>query len=610
MMRFQTSAASGHVNKQILIPAPPSKTRRTNTPMFNAKHHFDSQFIPARSVLATHLILLFTAFALCPCPVYATVRDVTKPPYNAAGDGVTDDTTAITTAIEAMQPGDTLLFPCTTSSTYLINSQLTIIQNSHGVLLSDVTVDGSGCAIIKDQYSNTGTPTGKIMVIGGTGRSIDANYGSAVALSAVANELSTSFTTVSSLAVNPGDYVYLCQGGQDGSATPGASCPQSGTNGICDPNGCRGEVLKVASVSGNAVTVTTALHDTYDPVANFAVAQKISNPLTGITVKNITFDGNGTNAYGLVLAGVAYSTVSGVTARKVQGAAIFGGGDFNVAWSNITVTQAGSEDCGAAAHFEQQGNLSVNTLSISQENQQQAGGSGTCFINAGAFGFSLTGSANSTITNLTVDATGAYGRPFKTAAARWNILNSVTVQNGSQVYDNGVTIEYYSSHNTFNECVVTNNGKSGSGTGNAGINLMGNFNQYNIFSNCTVTGNGNVQFYDGYFDVLRLGTDVANAIVGGTYTGSNTAEAVILLEASSNSVSGVTINGPGSLGIEMDQANGNAPGAPNACINNNVFVAGTGLIGGIYAAFGNDSGSGNQLNDLSSNLTPGTCTAP
>jgi len=521
--------------------------------------------------------------------------------YGALGDGIHNDTLNINSAIAALQPGDTLLFPCTTNSTYLITSQLTIN-------VSDVTVDGSGCAIIKDQYSNTGTPTGKIMVVGGTGISIDANYGSAVALSAVANELSTSFTTVSSLGVNPGDYVYLCQGGQDGSATPGASCPQSATNGICDPAGCRGEVLKVASVSGNVVTVTTALHDTYDPVANSAVAQKISNPLTGITVKNITFDGNGTNAYGLVLAGVAYSTVSGVTARRVQGAAIFGGGDFNVAWTNITVTQAGSEDCGAAAHFEQQGNLSINTLSISQENQQQAGGSGTCFINAGAFGFSLTGSANSTITNLTVDATGAYGRPFKTTAARWNILNSVTVQNGSQVYDNGITIEYYSSHNTFNECVVTNNGKSGSGTGNGGINLTGNFNQYNIFSNCTVTGNGNVQFYDGYFDALRLGTDAANAIVGGTYTGSGTAEAVILLEASGNSVSGATINGPGSLGIEMDPATGNAPGAPKACINNNVF--GTGLTGGIYAAFGSDSGSGNQLNGLSSNLTPGTCTAP
>ncbi len=567
--------------------------------MFDAKPHFHSQFIRSRSMFPTPVILLLVALTLCPGRVYATVQNVLS--YGALGDGIHNDTSNINSAIAALQPGDTLLFPCTTNSTYLITSQLTIN-------VSDVTVDGSDCAIIKDQYSNTGTPTGKIMVIGGTGTSIDANYGSAVALSAVANELSTSFTTVSSLAVNPGDYVYLCQGGQDGSATPGASCPQSGTNGICDPAGCRGEVLKVASVSGNVVTITTALHDTYDPVANSAVAQKISNPLTGITVKNITFDGNGTNAYGLVLAGVAYSTVNGVTARKVQGAAIFGGGDFNVAWSNITVTQAGSEDCGAAAHFEQQGNLSVNTLSISQENQQQAGGSGTCFINAGAFGFSLTGSANSTITNLTVDATGAYGRPFKTTAARWNILNSVTVQNGSQVYDNGVTIEYYSSHNTFNECVVTNNGKSGSGTGNAGVNLTGNFNQYNIFSNCTVTGNGNVQFYDGYFDALRLGTDAANAIVGGTYTGSGTAEAVILLEAFSNSVSGATINGPGSLGIEMDPATGNAPGAPKACINNNVF--GTGLTGGIYAAFGSDSGSGNQLNGLSSNLTPGTCTAP
>src|SRR2546425_10722770 len=193
MMRFQTSAASGHVNNQILIPAPPSKTRRMNTPMFNAKHHFDSQFIPARSVLATHLILLFTAFALCPRPVYATVRDVTKPPYNAAGDGVADDTTAITTAIGAMQPGDTLLFPCTTSSTYLINSQLTIIQNSHGVLLSDVTVDGSGCAIIKDQYSNTGTPTGKIMVIGGTGAPGRGNHGPGAGLWLPRDALSSKF---------------------------------------------------------------------------------------------------------------------------------------------------------------------------------------------------------------------------------------------------------------------------------------------------------------------------------------------------------------------------------------------------------------------------------
>jgi hypothetical protein len=311
----------------------------------------------------------------------------------------------------------------------------------------------------------------------------------------------------------------------------------------------------------------------------------------------------------LVLAGVVYSTVSGVTARNVQGAAVVGGGDFNVAWSNITVTNAGSSDCGAAAHFEQQGNLSVNSLSISQENQQFQLGTGTCFINAGAFGFNLSGSANSTISNLSVDATLAKGRPFKFAAARYNVFNSVTVQNGSSIDDNGLTIQYYSSHNTFNNCVVTNYGTSGIGTGNAGINLFGNYNQYNIFNNCTVTGNGNIQLFDSYFDRLGLGTDSNNAVVGGTYT-SNSAGGygVVVLEGSYDTVSGATVSGPATYGIGMAGPRGGgytAQGAPNACINNNVL---SNVTNSIYANSSSDVGSGNQPNN--GNLTVGTCTAP
>lgn len=555
-------------------------------------------------------MLLLAASTLCQSEVHATVRNVES--YGAKGDGTTNDTAAIGNAIAALQPGDTLLFPCATGNTYLIQSQLTIN-------VTDVIVDGSSCAIIKDTYSNTGVPNGRVMVIGGNGTSLYATYGSSVALSGVANEMSTSFGTITSLGVNPGDYIYLCQGGTDGSATPGASCPRSGTNGICDPAGCRGEILKVASVSGNTVTVTTSLHDTYDPVANSAVAQRISSPLTGITVRNITFDGSGTNAYGLVLAGVAYSTVTGVTAKNVQGAAIFGGGNFNVSWSNISITQAGSEDCGAAAHFEQQGNLALNMISVSQENQQGPSGSGTCFISAGAFGFELSGSANSTIANLTVDATSAKGRPFKLTAGRWNTLSSVTVQNGSSVDDNGITIEYYSSHNTFNDCTVTGNGIPGD-SGTAGINLFGNYNEYNTFNNCTVTGNAGVQFADTYFDRLQLGTDSHNGVVGGTYTGTNGAGSVINLESPYDSVSGATISGPapaGYSGIEMDGANAGAPGATNACINNNVFIPGTPSLTyaiSSYNSNGSDVGSGNQLGSLTNNpngyFTTGTCTAP
>jgi hypothetical protein len=496
--------------------------------------------------------------------------------YGATGNGSTDDTAAINNAIAALSSGSTLFFPC---GTYKTSSQLTLN-------ISNVTLDGGSCAVLHN------TSSGAVMVIGGSGNG-NPNYSPAVALSAIANELNTSFSTVSSLGVAAGDYIRLQQGGKD-------SSNGSGDTG-CDPSGCRGEVLKVASVSSNTITVTTALHDTYNPSVNGATAQKILSPLTGMTVKNITFDGNGSNVYGLEIAGVAESSVTGITSRNVQGSALLNRGDFNVAWSNITVTSAGSAQCGSAVWFENQGNLSVNGLSISNENQ---GASGTGCLYNGAFGFELIASANSTITNLSVDAAGAYGRPFKTTAARYNTFNSPTVKNGVQAY-NGISLEYYSSHNTYNTCTVTNNGAgTGTGTGNAGIITFGNFNQYNSFNNCTVSGNGNVQFYISGYDALRLAQDTHNTVSGGTFTGSNSVQAVLLIEGDGTYINGAIINGPGAQGIYLDTQ------ASNACVNNNTFTLGSGLGTAISANSSGDLGFGNILNLLSSNLTAGTCSPP
>ena len=495
--------------------------------------------------------------------------------YGATGDGSTDDTAAINSAIAALVPGDVLLFPC---GTYKTTSQLTINT-------SNVTVDGGGCATIYNIASGT------VMVIGGAGNG-NPNYGPAAALSATANELGTSFTTDSSLGVTGGDYVRLQQGGKDSSTG-------SGDTG-CDPFGCRGETVKVASVSGNTIMVTTALHDTYS-LANAATAKKILSPLTYVTVKNITFDGSGSNVYGLAVAGVAESTVSGVTSRNVQGAAIINRGNFNVAWSNITVTGAGSAQCGSAVWFENQGDFSVNGMSISNENP---GAPWTGCLYNGAFGFGLIGSANGTIDNLTVDAAGAYGRPFKTTAARWVTFSSLTVKNGVQAY-NGISLEYYSSHNTFNNCVVTNNGVgTGIGTGNAGINSFGNFNQYNTFNNCTVVGNGNVQLMVGNWDALGLGADSNVTINGGTFTGTNTVLPVIAIVGANAYVTSANING------QWGQGGGLYLGSINACVNSNIFVAGAGSSAGILSNSSTNIGSGNVTNGYSSNLTPGTCTAP
>src|SRR6267142_4660487 len=357
--------------------------------------------------LSIALVFLLVGAAVWLCTSNLFPRATTTPPinvmnYGASGNGTTDDTAAIMSAISALGPGDTLLFPC---GTYLTSSQLTINT-------SNVTVDGGSCAIIRN------TASGTIMLIGTSGNG-NPNYGPAVALSATANELSTSFTTVSNLGVTAGDYIYIHQGSKDSSQGSGDTA--------CDTSGCRGETVKVAAVSGNTISVTTALHDTYDPFVNAAVAQRMLGPLTGITLKNITFDGSGSNAYGLALAGVAESTVSGVTSRNVQGAALMNRGDFNVSWSNITVTGAGSAQCGSSAWFENQGNLSINGLSISNENP---GASGTGCLYNGAFGFELIGSSNNTIANLAVDGAGAYGRPMKLGASRWNTLDSITIKNG------------------------------------------------------------------------------------------------------------------------------------------------------------------------------------
>ena len=238
-----------------------------------------------------------------------------------------------------------------------------------------------------------------------------------------------------------------------------------------------------------------------------------------------------------------------------------------------------------------QGEMSVNGMSISN-------------VNPGGSGFALSASAHSNVANLTVDASGANGRPFKTISARWNTFNSVTVKNGVRA-NNGISLEYYSSHNTFNQCVVTNNGAgTGTGTGNAGINSFGNFNQFNTFNNCTVTGNENVQFMISNFDALRLAQDSNVTINGGTFTGTNTVEPVIYIYGSNAYVTSATINGQGAVGLYL--------GSAGACVNNNTFGAGTGsgLAQAISSGSSTNVGSANVLNGLSSNLTSGTCTAP
>lgn len=506
----------------------------------------------------------------------------------ATGNGLDDDTAAIRQCIGFLQPGDTLLFP---AGTYKITSSLVVD-------VANITVDGSlNTAVILASP----TLSGPMLEFGNpSGFCFGCSLGSSVSLSSIATELSTSFTTTSSLGVNAGDYVYISQGGQDYStdtcAMQGQNPPCQGHPTNCDVSGCRGEVLLVQGVSGNTITVATALHDTYDPSANLAGAQKVLNPLAGIVLQDITLNAASVSTIPLSFFGAVSSTVSAVTVTGANDSpssgnyTLYANVSYGLSLNNVTLTSTAVNLAQLGVY--QHGNLSINGLTISGAR------GGAAFFSSGA---------NDTITNLTVDdASGGLGRPFKTTAVRYSTFDSVTVKNGSNNL-NGINIEYYSSHNTFSGCTAKDNSKlGGAQTGNAGINLFGNFNQYNTFSNCTVSGNGNVQFYISSFDALRLAQDSHNSVSGGSFTGTDTTqvEAVMDIEGDSAYVHDATINGPGSYGLLLDAH------ASNACVNTNGFAAGSlpGLLAAINANGTNDRGSGNNYGSVPpGTLQPGTC---
>jgi hypothetical protein len=475
--------------------------------------------------------------------------------YGAIGNGVADDTASINSAISALQSGYTLSFPC---GTYLVSGAL------HTITLSNVTIAGTpGCTTIKASRSfSTMWQLGNNSQSGQTG------------LSAVASELSTSFTAnLGNIGgVSAGDFVILQEGGRDYSTD---SSPGHDTN--CDVSGCRGEVLQISNVSGSTATVSSALHYTYDPNVNAANVKKINNPVTGVTMRDIVLDGAGAVSTGLYISGLVNSTLTNVTAQHVTGWGMATYWSYNIAYNNVSVKYAGNGS-NDAFQLWGLGKANINGMTISN-------------LNSNGFGFGLSTVADSTFTNVTVDATGTSGgRPTKLLAASYNTFNNLTVKNGAGG-DNGISIEYYSSHNTVNTCSVTGNSANG-------IDGFGNYNSYNKFVNCTVSGNTGWQvgqtasalgqFNDNYWEIS-----------GGSYTGANSNN-VLQINGGHFYVHNANVVGPGDNGIVV---NGNY-----GCINSNSF-GGSFNYNSIYF-----SGSGSVANGNSTvgavypnPLPTGTC---
>jgi len=504
----------------------------------------------------------------------ATLTTINVTTFGATGNGSTDDTAAINSAIAALQPGYELFFPC---GTYKISSGLATITKNN------LVIDGqTGCAAGNVTIRSIGGGSTILQV--GSSQSLS----SPTPITATTVDLDKTFqANFSAIGAGIGDYVYLEE----------AVSTSDATHSNCGGSGCRGEVLKITGLSGNTATVETAVHHGYDPSCCVPWVQKLLNPVSGVSVHDLVLDGSGAANYALAVLDAVNLTVTNLTAQNVAYSAIASINGYNDSYANIIVTHAGTNNGGSiggsAVSLQQQGNLNVNGVSISN-------------MNVGAFGFIPYREANGTFSNISVDATGTgSGRPFKTNSSAHNTFNNISVNRSEAAYYQGITLEYFSHHNVWNACKVTNNVGS---PNNSGIALYGDVsngnnqgsNHYNTFNNCTVTGNAG-------FAIWVSDNNNNIEINGGTYTGV-AGQYVIAFDDSSPCCSNnayihnATINGPGSIGIFIENS------SKNACINNNTF--GSGLSSGIYVTDASDIGTGNTMSGMSSNLNAGSCAPP
>jgi len=496
-------------------------------------------------------ILLFVCILIPPAS--ATVHNV-KTECGAVGNGSNDDTAAINACISRLGPGDTLLFP---AGTYKIGGSLNAITDDN------VTVDGSNStATIK-----AGTSGITLLTVGA--QSLSASTPLTAASAELDNTVNANW---SAIGVVGGSYVYIEEGTTSGH--------------LCGDSGCRGEVVKVQSVNSNVATLTTAVHQLYDASCCAAWVKKLLNPVSGVTIQNINLDGSGTASYGLAALNAVNLTVSGLNSSHVTLGAIAAVNGFNQSYNNITITHAGSNTGGSiggsAFSLAQQGSPTVNGVTISS-------------LNSFGFGFIPFRLGGGTFSNISVDGAGTGGgRPFKTNSTAYNTFNSITIHHAEGASYNGLTIEYFSAHNTWNNCVITNMG----GSDNAAVSMYGDTNgaqqgsnHYNTFNNCTISAPVNEYAF------RNIDHNDHMEINGGTFSGISGSSVIVVGERglSTNAyIHNVTIS-TGSVGVNLITSS-------NGCITSNSL---SGVSNTISSGSSTNVGSGNSPNN--GDLTVGSC---
>jgi hypothetical protein len=457
--------------------------------------------------------------------------------FGATGNGSTDDTAAIKKAIAALPAtGGTIYFPC---GTYAVSSKLTINISS-----TTVTGPSSDCVTLKA----IGAASFSILDVRGPGEGARAN----LVADATGNTFRVPPGALAHMRAGQGRYALI-------SDTPVES------NGPGSPAMANRQVVKITQVQGDSATVEGGFSYPFSLVSPHP-QQHGGNPFavivdmnTNISVAHLAFDGRANSGSGtgaLLMANVVDSTAAYLRATNFLKKAptfLFTTG-YNNSVHDIVCSQCGNEG-GEAVWNASQSHLTESNVTITQSPSQRV------------ISWSLREVHWSVVSDIYVDAKGAFGRVVKLQRSDHNTLNKVTALNGTG-REHGICITDISQYNTFNDCVAQY-------MDGGGIVLFGNFNQHNTFNNCTSQYNMGGQFGQSR-DSFGHYEDSFTTINGGFYGNQRGNSRVNLVNVLVHdfTMTGATVsddNHVAGAGLVLRSDVPNSSGSINAAVTNNTF---------------------------------------